>query len=90
MISAAVLTFAQADAITARDLIQIRHESKSGHHKLLQQASGVPFDQMLFFDDQMGNIRSVSGIGVLSIQTRGDEGVSWSTFLEGLRQFNSR
>ena len=73
------------------DFRQIYPGSKGRQHfPALREESGIPWTQMLFFDDQMGNIRSVSGIGVLSIQTRGDEGVSWSTFLEGLRQFNSR
>ena len=45
---------------------------------------------MLFFDDQSGNIRSVRSLGVLSMLTEGDDGVSWPTFVEGLRQFNAR
>jgi len=45
---------------------------------------------MIFFDDQNGNIQSVSRIGVLSILTSGDDGVSWKTLVEGLRQFNAK
>lgn len=82
-------TVSMADTIASQDLVQIHHTNKTQHHKYLKAASGIPFEDMIFFDDQMGNIRSVSGIGVLSIQTSGDDGVSWKTFVEGLRQFNA-
>jgi hypothetical protein len=84
------LSQTMAEAIASQDLVQILHENKTQHHKHLKKASGIGFEEMLFFDDQSGNIRSVRSLGVLSMLTEGDDGVSWPTFVEGLRQFNAR
>lgn len=63
----------------ARQLLQllaITHEfahaeiypsSKLRHFAALHQASGVAYEEMIFFDDEMRNIREVSGLGVTSI-----------------------
>jgi magnesium-dependent phosphatase-1 len=70
-----------AEASESEQLVQIRHETKKARHVELRQASGIPFDQMLFFDDHKGNIRNVSSLDVPSTQTPGDDGVSWKTFV---------
>jgi magnesium-dependent phosphatase 1 len=40
---------------------------KTMHFNKLQRKSGIPFDKMIFFDDEMRNIRDVSALGVTSI-----------------------
>jgi len=45
-------------------LVEIAYGSKKDHLLRLHKATGVPFEQMAFFDNEYGNIRSVSGLGV--------------------------
>jgi magnesium-dependent phosphatase 1 len=40
--------------------IQISKESKVTHITRLQKKTGIPFHEMAFFDNEYGNIRSVS------------------------------
>lgn len=76
------------------ELLQITHRfvlaeiypaSKLKHFAALRDASGVEFDEMLFFDDEMRNIREVSDLGVPSIYV--ESGLTASLFQEGLRTF---
>jgi len=46
---------------------QIYKGNKQIHHKRLQEITGIPFQQTLFFDNEMGNINSVSLLGVRSV-----------------------
>ncbi len=55
------------------DLLDVRHRfsyeeiypsSKLRHFQALELASGLPYERMLFFDDEMRNIREVSTLGV--------------------------
>jgi len=84
------LTTSMASAILSEDYVQIHRKDKTEHHRNLREASGIPFSDMLFFDDQTRNIISVRSLGVLSIQTHAHEGISWRIFVEGLRQFNEQ
>lgn len=58
---------------------------KINHFKRFQQQSGLPFNQMLFFDDEYRNIRDVGSLGVTCIHA--ENGVSRSVIEEGLRTF---
>jgi len=50
-------------------LVEISFENKKHHLKRLHKATGIPFEQMIFFDNEYGNIRSVSSLGVKCIYT---------------------
>lgn len=45
-------------------LVEIDIRSKTNHFKRLHKKTGVPYEQMAFFDNEYGNIRTVSGLGV--------------------------
>lgn len=49
--------------------VEISFENKKHHLKRLRKATGIPFEQMVFFDNEYGNIRSVSSLGVKCIYT---------------------
>ena len=50
--------------VAAEARCQIHKGSKRTHFGELQQATGVPYERMCFFDDDPANIRDVSGLGV--------------------------
>ncbi len=56
------------------DYQEIYPGSKIKHFKQLQKSTGLPFVNMVFFDDEMRNIKEVGGIGVNAIYV--DEGVN--------------
>ncbi|TEA29226.1 hypothetical protein DBR06_SOUSAS14810038, partial [Sousa chinensis] len=59
--------------------------SKVTHFKRLHQKTGVPFSQMIFFDDEKQNIVDVSKLGVTSIHVQ--NGMSLQTLTQGLETF---
>ena len=68
------------------ELAEIYPSSKVRHFEALRKASGVEFDQMLFFDDEKRNIVEVGDLGVVCIHV--DDGVTRRAFQEGLRQYH--
>jgi magnesium-dependent phosphatase 1 len=59
-------------------LVEIAYGSKTGHLKNLQRKTGIPFNEMAFFDNEYGNIRSVSSLGVKCYYTpRGMTHEAW-------------
>ncbi len=79
------------------DLLQISHRfafaeiypsSKLRHFASLRDSSGFDYHQMLFFDDEMRNIREVSELGVTSIFV--EEGMTVELFHEALQEHTDR
>lgn len=71
------------------DMLEITHRfafseiypsSKRKHFNALGQDSSVAFSEMLFFDDEMRNIREVSQLGVKCIHVQ--HGMTWGVFNE--------
>jgi len=59
-------------------LVEISYGSKTNHFKRLHKKTGIPFEQMAFFDNEYGNIRSVSSLGVKCYYTpRGMTHEAW-------------
>lgn len=48
-------------------LIQISFQDKTHHFRRLHQATGIPYEEMVFFDNENWNIRNVSKLGVKCI-----------------------
>lgn len=46
---------------------EIYPSSKVRHFAALRQASGIAYEKMLFFDDEMRNIREVGELGVTAV-----------------------
>ncbi|XP_031217098.1 magnesium-dependent phosphatase 1 isoform X1 [Mastomys coucha] len=59
--------------------------SKVMHFERLHHKTGVPFSQMIFFDDENRNIIDVSKLGVTCIHIQ--SGVSLQTLTQGLETF---
>ena len=59
--------------------------SKDNHFRSLKKETGIDYDQMIFFDDQMGNCQTVSKLGVTVVYT--PDGVTRQSFEEGLEKF---
>ncbi|XP_034261308.1 magnesium-dependent phosphatase 1 [Pantherophis guttatus] len=59
--------------------------SKITHFQRLNQQSGIPFHQMLFFDDESRNIRDVGTLGVVCVSV--PRGMTLSLLKDGLESF---
>ncbi|KAK2147820.1 hypothetical protein LSH36_532g01044 [Paralvinella palmiformis] len=70
------------------DYVEIYPGTKTSHFNNFLAKSGVPYKDMLFFDDESRNITDVSQLGVTCIHT--PDGMSLSLLQEGLAKFNKR
>ncbi|KAK7252281.1 hypothetical protein RIF29_36117 [Crotalaria pallida] len=61
---------------------------KTEHFQRIHSKTGVPFNSMLFFDDDDNNIPPVSEMGVTSILVRNRNGLTLGAFREGLTNFS--
>ncbi|XP_051144284.1 uncharacterized protein LOC127260557 [Andrographis paniculata] len=59
---------------------------KTDHFQKIKQRTGVPYNEMLFFDDEDRNIGAVSKMGVTSILV--DDGVDLGALRQGLSRFS--
>ncbi|PIA52304.1 hypothetical protein AQUCO_01000283v1 [Aquilegia coerulea] len=59
---------------------------KTEHFQRIHSRTGVPFNSMLFFDDEDRNIEAVSQLGVTSILA--DDGVNLEALRQGLTEFS--
>ncbi|XP_072384535.1 magnesium-dependent phosphatase 1-like [Diabrotica undecimpunctata] len=60
---------------------------KTTHFNNLKEQSGIDFEEMIFFDDELRNIHDVSALGVVSVFVK--KGVDKSVIEEGKQQFAS-
>ena len=67
---------------------EIYPSSKLIHFASLFQSTGVAYDRMLFFDDEMRNIREVAELGVTSVFV--EDGLTREVFDNGLEQFSKK
>ena len=68
------------------DHYQIFPGSKVTHFGNIQNESGIPFENMLFFDDGHRNIAEVGQLGVKCVHV--NRGVDRALFEQGLRMFS--
>jgi|GEM_PF-309344 len=89
-------THAPSDALRLLDLLgvdkcfqflEIYPGSKRSHFEHLRQDSGVPFGQMVFFDDEQRNIDEITALGVESVFVR--SGLTWPVLRRTLQTFSS-
>ncbi|EON66926.1 magnesium-dependent phosphatase-1 [Coniosporium apollinis CBS 100218] len=74
-------------AIEYFDYLQIFPGSKTTHFEKLQQATGLPYEEMLFFDDESRN-RNVETLGVVMWLVR--DGVTVEEVDAGVRSWRKR
>ncbi|KAL4180219.1 hypothetical protein AMTRI_Chr13g91030 [Amborella trichopoda] len=58
---------------------------KTEHFQRINQRTGIPYNSILFFDDEGRNIKAVSGTGVTSILV--ENGVNLNSFKLGITRF---
>jgi hypothetical protein len=83
--------FGLGDGLLLRDAIQGPREiykgSKSDHLRTISSKTGVPLEQMIFFDNEIENCRVVAGVGATVVYT--PQGMTRKLFQEGLGKFPS-
>ena len=52
-----------------QDLIEISYDNKARHMESLNRKTGIPFENMVFFDNEYWNIQSVEQLGVKCYHT---------------------
>ena len=68
------------------NLVEISYDNKKYHLQRLHKKTGIPYEQMVFFDNEYGNIRSVSSLGVKCIYT--PNGMQEEHWKEAKQYFN--
>ena len=66
-------------------LNQIYPGNKQTHFRRIAEASGVALDDMLFFDNEMRNVRDVADLGVTCVHT--PDGLTMALWERGLAEF---
>jgi magnesium-dependent phosphatase 1 len=70
---------------------QIYPTNKKNHmNKIREELKFEKFEEVLFFDDDMSNIKSTSSIGVVAITVDNRRGVDLNTILHGLTIYNTK
>jgi hypothetical protein len=70
---------------------QIYPRSKDNHmHKIKEELKLDNFGDILFFDDESGNIKPTTGLGVKFHLVDEQDGVDLKAMLQGLDYFNSK
>ncbi|KIJ62457.1 hypothetical protein HYDPIDRAFT_114579 [Hydnomerulius pinastri MD-312] len=75
-------------AITFFDQLEIYPGSKIKHFKKIHKDTGIPYNEMLFFDDERRNTEVQTQLGVTFVLV--EEGMNWETFRKGLREWRKR
>ncbi|CAE6508990.1 unnamed protein product [Rhizoctonia solani] len=74
-------------AIEFFDTLEIYPGSKLRHFKALNRKTGIPYEEMLFFDDEVRN-KEVESLGVAMQLVQ--DGMSWRVFQQGLELWRTR
>mmetsp|Transcript_31370 Transcript_31370/g.67744 ORF Transcript_31370/g.67744 Transcript_31370/m.67744 type:complete len:200 (+) Transcript_31370:81-680(+) len=65
------------------NLIEISYQDKTRHFESLNRKTGIPFEEMAFFDNEFWNVQSVSQLGVKCYHTpNGMTKEDWNACLE--------
>ena len=65
----------------------LRFWQQQPHFQALREQSGTDFSEMLFFDDEMRNIRECSALGVECVFV--EQGLNREVFDEGWKRFSN-
>ena len=71
------------DAVDHMEVYPVRSKTEQFHR--LKAKSGVPFERMLFFDNEARNVREVATLGVCCVYT--PDGMTVDNWREGLASF---
>mmetsp|Transcript_159908 Transcript_159908/g.489151 ORF Transcript_159908/g.489151 Transcript_159908/m.489151 type:complete len:355 (-) Transcript_159908:294-1358(-) len=73
-----------------RGLMEIHSGSKAVHLERLARASGIPFSEMLFFDDLRANVATAQRLGVAAHQVSPQMGLTRRAFSTGLAAWRAQ
>ena len=76
-------TFAMKDVFTGP--IEIQHDSKVQHFQRIASQTGAAMEDMLFFDNELGNCQKVAALGVVVVYC--PEGVTMQLWEQALQAF---
>ncbi|KAK9858015.1 hypothetical protein WJX84_009734 [Apatococcus fuscideae] len=80
--------FVSTQLIPASSGFDMDGAAKDKHHlPNIHKETGVPYSEMIFFDDESPNVQKVSRLGVCSILVRTSTGVSLDELKRALDQF---
>jgi magnesium-dependent phosphatase 1 len=74
-------------AIDFFDQLQIFPDSKVTHFTRIHKDTGIPYEEMLFFDDEIRN-KNVESLGVIMWLVR--DGLTWRELEEGVKSWRKR
>ncbi len=66
--------------------VEISYDDKKSHFERLHKKTGIPYEEMCFFDNEYWNIKSVSGLGVKCIYT--PDGMTRAAWDEAKKEFS--
>ncbi|CAM9313727.1 unnamed protein product, partial [Ectocarpus fasciculatus] len=67
--------------------LEIHTGSKAVHFQNIHDATGVEYRDMLFFDDEMRNIKTIRGLGVTCIKLSEESGLTFAAMNAGLKEY---
>eukprot|EP00752_Nemacystus_decipiens_P011868 g10526.t1 len=67
--------------------LEIHRGSKAVHFQDIHAATGIPYRDMLFFDDEKSNITTVSKLGVTCVKLSKEFGLTFEAVNSGLKQY---
>lgn len=69
-----------------RDMVEISYGNKSEHFQRLHEKTGIPYEEMSFFDNESWSIQSVSKLGVKCFHT--PDGMTRTAWEEAKKHFD--
>jgi magnesium-dependent phosphatase 1 len=83
------LTFDEGKTLSvargAAELSQIYPGDKKTHFRKIHKATGIPYERMIFFDNERRNVTSVAELGVVCVWA--PDGFTKTAWEQGLRDF---
>ncbi|GMF38781.1 unnamed protein product [Phytophthora lilii] len=67
--------------------VEIYPSSKVAHFQKFVQESGVPYEDMLFFDDEYRNVLDIKRLGVTCQYCR--DGLTWTSWIDGMQAYQA-
>lgn len=67
------------------DHVEIGFDDKKWHFKRLKKSTGIDYESMVFFDNELRNVRSVQKLGVKCVYT--PDGMSKEAWYEAMEMF---
>ncbi len=77
--------FEKTTMLDIMHIAEIYPTDKIKHFKNIQKKTGIPFEEMVFFDNEYRNIEDVSKLGVHCVYT--PEGLNWKYWQSGLKMY---